>query len=312
METTLSTIAAIQATPCFMDLKASVQKACDLITDAARKNAKLVLFPEAFLPGYPDWIWVVPAGKGAMMKELHREMLEQSITIGDEHTQKLAKAAKQAKCTVAIGINERNGTTNGGSLFNTLLYISHEGEILGKHRKLVPTGGERMIWAQGDGSTLEAFDTPIGRIGGLICWENYMPLARYAMYASGVEIYLAPTWDYGDPWIATLHHIAREGRVFVIGCATVQKVSDIPDRFEFKSMYPPTKEWVNPGLSVIVGPNGKNLAGPVEKQEEILLASFDRGLLNATKWDLDVCGHYARPDVFDLRIDRAERPITRS
>jgi nitrilase len=182
--------------------------------------------------------------------------------------------------------------------------IGDDGTILGVHRKLVPTGGERLVWAPGDGASLRAFDTALGTIGGLICWENYMPLARFALYAAGVRIYLAPTWDYGDVWQATVRHIAKEGATFVISCCMPLRVADIPRRFPFRALYAKGKEWINPGQSCIVGPRGQVLAGPVEKKETLLLAELDDSLVAGAKWMLDVAGHYARPDVFEFAVRR--------
>ncbi len=175
-----------------------------------------------------------------------------------------------------MGVTERDTAASGASLYNTLLYFSPEGVLMGKHRKLVPTGGERLVWAQGDGSTLEVYDTPLGKIGGLICWENYMPLARYTMYAWGTQIYIAATWDRGEPWLSTLRHIAKEGRVYVIGCCIAMRQADIPDRFEYKGkFYSGSREWINEGDSAIVNPDGEFIAGPVRMKEEILYAEVD-------------------------------------
>ena len=183
---------------------------------------------------------------------------------------------------------------------------------MGKHRKLVPTGGERLVWAQGDGSTLQVFDTPLGKIGGLICWENYMPLARYTMYAWGTQIYIAATWDRGEPWLSTLRHIAKEGRVYVVGCCIAMRLGDIPDQFEFKQkFYSPEREWINVGDSAIVSPEGDFIAGPVRMKEEILVAEVDPQQMRGPKWILDVAGHYARPDVFELTVNREARPMIR-
>jgi nitrilase len=183
------------------------------------------------------------------------------------------------------------------------LYIDAQGQILGKHRKLVPTGGERLVWAQGDGSTLQAYDTPLGKIGGLICWENYMPLARYAMYAWGTQIYIAATWDRGQPWLSTLRHIAKEGRVYVLGCCIAMRKDDIPDSFSFKQKYYANEEeWINIGDSAIVNPEGVFIAGPVRMKEEILYAELDPRQMGGPRWMLDVAGHYGRPDVFELTV----------
>jgi nitrilase len=207
-------------------------------------------------------------------------------------------------------MSERNAEASGGSLYNTLLYIDADGQILGKHRKMVPTGPERMIWAQGDGSMLNVYNTPFGKISGLICFENYMPLARYALYAWGTQIYIAATVARGDDWLATLRHIAIEGRVFVIGCGIVERKSDIPDRYAFKQTYEPDiDEWINVGDSAIVNPEGEFIAGPMREQEGILYAEIDPVQMQAAKWDLDVAGHYARPDVFQLTVRTGLQPM---
>ena len=203
-----------------------------------------------------------------------------------------------------MGINERNKEASNASLYNSMLYIDESGKILGKHRKLIPTSAERTVWSQGDGSTLETYDTSAGNLGGLICWENYMPLARNAMYIQGTQVYAAPTWDHGSIWTATLQHIAKEGGVFVIGCCMPLHIKDIPDHYEFKSLYPKDTEWINPGDSCILAPNGKIMAGPVKEKEEILYAEVDLKQIIASKRSLDVAGHYARPDVFHFSVDQ--------
>src|SRR5690349_12689377 len=243
-------VAAAQATPVFLDRAATLEKACDLIAEAGQAGARLVVFTEAFIPTYPDWVWAVPAGEEGVLNELYAELLDQAVTIPDDTTDALCRAARQAGIYVVIGMSERNADASSASLYNTLLYIDARGEILGKHRKLVPTGGERLVWAQGDGSTLDVYDTPFGRLSGLICWENYMPLARYALYAWGVQIYVAATWDHGEPWLSTLRHIAKEGRLFVIGCGMPMRTADIPARFAFKQrFYAQAEEWINTGDS---------------------------------------------------------------
>jgi len=211
-----------------------------------------------------------------------------------------------------VGVIERDSTYSGGTLFCTLLYFGPDGALLGKHRKLKPTAAERLIWGEGDGSTLTVVDTPFGRVGGLICWENYMPLARYALFAWGVELYAAPTWDHGEPWTSTLRHVAKEGRCVVIGCCSPMHRDDLPDRLSFKQEFlPPGIEWINTGDSAIVDPDGKFLVEPVHEREEILLAEIDPATLRGPRYQLDVAGHYARPDVFDLTVYRRPRPMVR-
>ncbi len=297
-------VAAAQATPVFLDRKRTLEKACDLIADAARRGARLVVFPEAFVPAYPDWVWVVPPGDKPTLDVLYAELLANAVSVPDAATAALCRVAKKARIHVAIGISERNAAASGASLYNSLLMIGDDGTVLGVHRKLVPTGGERLVWAPGDGASLRTFDTTLGTVGGLICWENYMPLARFALYSAGVRIYLAPTWDYGDVWQATVRHIAKEGATFVISCCMPLRVADIPKRYGFRSHYASGKDWINPGQSCIVGPRGQLLAGPVEKKEALLLAELDESLVAGAKWMLDVAGHYARPDVFDFAVRR--------
>jgi nitrilase len=305
-------VAAVQATPVFLDREATIEKACGLIATTGKEEARLIVFPEAFIPTYPEWVWGIPSGEQGLLNGLYAELLTNAVTIPSGATDRLCKAAKLANTFVVMGMNERNVEASGASLYNTLLYIDAQGEILGKHRRLVPTGGERLIWAQGDGSTLQAYDTPLGKLGGLICWEIYMPLARYAMYARGTQIYVAATWDRGQPWLSTLRHIAKEGRVYVIGCCIAMRKDDIPDSYSMKQKYyAEMDEWINIGDSAIVNPEGEFIAGPVRKQEVILYSEIDPRMVQGPKWMLDVAGHYARPDVFQLTVHTDVRSMIR-
>ena len=296
-------VAAVQAAPVFLDREATVDKACALIAEAAGQGAELVAFPEAFVAGYPDWVWRTPAWHDA---ELARWLSASAVEVPSAATGQLAQAAAAARAYVAIGVNERAG----GTLYNTLLYFTPDGELAGRHRKLVPTGGERTIWGMGDGSGLDVVATPFGVIGGLICWENYMPLARAAMYAREVAIYLAPTWDNSDTWQATLRHIAKEGRVYVIGVAPLLHGGDVPAGLRGE-LYAEQGDWMSRGRSAIVAPGGELLAGPVAGRAEILYAKIDLAEVQASRREFDPVGHYARPDVFSLTVDtRPRAPVT--
>ncbi len=303
-------IAAVQACPVYMDQRATVAKACDLIAEVGVAGGELAVFPEAFLPGYPLWVWFIPPGHTHPLRELYAELVANAVTVPSDATEQLCQAAKEAGVAVAMGINEVNAEASGTTVYNTLLYIGPDGTILGKHRKLIPTGGERLVWGMGDGSDLEVYELPFGRLGGLLCWENYMPLARYAMSVWGTEIFVAPTWDRGEPWLSTMRHVAKEGRCYVVGCCTPMHKDDVPDRLTFKEKYLESVEgWINPGESVIVDPDGKFVSGPASQEETILYAELDRSKITGPRWQLDVAGHYARPDLFELIIHRKPKPL---
>jgi nitrilase len=304
-------VASVQATPVFLDLEATVEKACSLIAEAGAKGARLAVFPEGFIPAYPLWAWFVPAGETRMLRDLYAELHANAVTVPDATTERLGRAAREAGTAVVMGVNERNAEASGSTLYNTLLFIGPDGRLLGKHRKLVPTAGERLIHAQGDGSTLRVHHLGFARLSGLVCWENYMPLARYALWAQGAQIHVAPTWDRGEPWISTLRHIAKEGRVFVLGSCSPVRRDSIPDRHAFKQRFLPEAEWINPGDSAIVDPDGKFLAEPVRNRESILYAEIDPAAMIGPRWQLDVAGHYGRPDVFDFAVRRDDRAMMR-
>lgn len=302
-------VAAVQAAPVFLDRDATLDKACRLIAEAGAAGAKLAVFPECFVPGYPFWVWFIPAGDTHPLRDLYGELLENAVDVPGPATERLCAAARDAGVAVAMGVNERNRDASGTTLFNTLVYIGRDGTLLGKHRKLVPTSGERLVHGMGDGSTLDVVDLGFARLGGLICWEHYMPLARQAMWAHGAQIHAAPTWDRGEPWLSTLRHTAKEGRVYVIGCGSAVHRDDIPDRLDLKEKYlPPGVEWVNPGGSAIVDPDGKYVVEPVIGQETTLYGEIDPKQLRGPRFQLDVAGHYARPDIFQLIVDRRPRP----
>jgi nitrilase len=295
----------VQAAPILFDRDASIEKACQLIREVAAENVELVLFPEAFIPAYPRGLsfGMVVGSRKPEGRDLWQRYWDNSVQIPSPATDKLGDAVREAGVYLAMGIIERDTEFSGGTLYCTTLYFSPEGEIIGKHRKLKPTGSERLIWGEGDGSTLTVLETELGKIGGLICWENYMPLARMAMYGKGVELYLAPTADSRDTWQATMQHIACEGRCFVLGC----------NQFVTKDMYPTDlqkhaelaeqPEIMSRGGSVIISPLGEIIAGPLYDQEGILYAELDLEEVVRSKVDFDVVGHYARPDVFQLLIN---------
>lgn len=295
-------VAAAQFTPVYLNRGETIDKACEIINRAGAAGAGLVLFPEVFVPGYPDWTWVVPNHNGPVLNDLYSRLLDNSVSIPDESTDRLCNAAREAGVVVVMGVHERNSEASNASLFNTLLFIDQEGNILGKRRKLMPTGAERLIWGQGDGATFQSFDSSAGRLGGLICWENYMPLARQAMFNSGIQVLLAPTWDKSENWRLSMRHIAREGGVFVVSCCMALRTDDIPEELGFRSFYPGDREWINVGNSCVINPKGEIIAGPLEAGEGLVIADIDLDEVKAAKRMFDVAGHYARPDVFELSV----------
>lgn len=302
--------AVVQAAPVLFDREASVRKTCQLVAQAAAQDAQLILFPEAFIPAYPRGL-----GFGAVVgsrSEAGRRTWERywanSVDVPGPATQALGTAAREAGAYLVIGVVERDTQFSRGTLYCTLLYFGPEGRLLGKHRKLKPTAAERLIWGEGDGSTLTVLDTELGRMGGLICWENYMPLARMAMYSKGVELYLAPTADARDSWQATLRHIACEGRCFVLGCNQFVTKDMVPGDLEGIADLEDAPQVLCRGGSAIVSPLGEFVSGPLYDEEGILVADLDLAEVARGKFDLDVVGHYARPDVFQLIIREQPTP----
>jgi nitrilase len=301
-----SRVAVVQAASVAFDGKRSLAKALDLIRDASKKGAALVLFPEAFLSGYPRGLdfGAVVGSRSQAGRDDFRRYWESAVDVPGPTVAALGKAARANKVFLVMGAVERDR----GTLYCSVLFFAPDGTFLGKHRKLMPTASERLIWGFGDGSTLPVFDTPLGRAGAVICWENYMPLLRMYMYSQGIEIYCAPTADHRETWIATMQHIAVEGRCFVLGCNQFNRRRDFPK--DFRSSFGDDPETVlSRGGSCIVDPFGKFLAGPDFRDETILVADLDRGQLPRAKFDFDAVGHYSRPDIFRLVVDKQPKPV---
>jgi len=304
-------VAVVQAAPFLFDKEKTVEKACDLIEEVSEEGAELILFPEAFIPAYPRGLDFgakvgINEKKG---RNLWQRYYENSVQIPGEITERLAETVLEKEVFLAMGVIEKEVEKRGGTLYCTVIYFGPDGEIKGKHRKLKPTGAERVIWGEGDGSTLDVIETDFGKVGGLICWENYMPLARTAMYDKGVEIYLAPTAATEDVWQSTLKHIAYEGRCFVLGC----------NQYITRDMYPDyalegfkfDREVICRGGSAIISPMGKAIEGPLYGEEGILYADLDLEEICKSRFDFDVVGHYSRPDVFELKVNEEKQENVR-
>ena len=293
-------VGVVQATPVLFDLGESLEKARDLVSDYATLGCNFLLFPEVFLPGYPRGLTFgsVVGSRSEEGREQWSEYYQNSLEVPGEQTEILGRIARDSKVFLVIGVSERDHTN--GSLYCTLLYFSPRGELLGKHRKIKPTGTERVIWGEGCGDSLTTVKTNFGIIGGLICWENYMPLARAAMYEKGIDLYLAPTADARDTWISTLVHIACEGRCFVLGCNQFVKAGDFPEEYKLPTNNP--EDILCRGGSVIISPLGKIIEGPMFDQEGVLIAELDSKELVKSRLDFDPAGHYSRPDIFELKV----------
>lgn len=293
-------VGVVQATPALFDIEKTVAIVIDWIDKGAKEGCELLLFPESFIPCYPrglDFNAVV-GRRTAKSRNLWLEYWENSIEISSPYINQIGEAIRKVGIFVGLGVTERESI--GGSLHCVLLYFDKQGTLIGKHRKLKPTGLERYVWAESDGSTLVSFDTEVGKIGGLICWENYMPLARMAMYQRGIEIYLAPTADSRESWQSTMQHIALEGRCFVLACNQFVRKSDYPESYQ--EVLADEPDIMSTGGSVIISPLGEILAGPLWNAEGLLTAELDFSTLAKSKLDFDVVGHYSRNDVFKLEV----------
>ncbi len=305
----LHKIAVIQKPPVLLDLEATMARAVASIDEVAKAGAELAVFPEAFLPGYPTWVWrLKPGGDMALSGEIHDRLRDNAVDIEAGSLAPIAEAAREHRITVVCGMNEIDRHYSGSTLFNTVVVIGPDGRLLNRHRKLMPTNPERMVWGMGDASGLRVVDTPVGRIGCLLCWENYMPLARFALYAQNLEVLIAPTWDCGEGWLASMRHIAREGGCWVVSLATAMHSRDIPDDFPQRDKLFGTDEWLCDGDAVVFEPFGGPVAGPLHQKQEVLYAEIDPARAAHARRSFDVAGHYARPDIFQLNVNRAAMP----
>ena len=302
-------VAAVQAAACPFDTNRAVEMVCSMTAEAAKEGSRLILFPEAYVGGYP-WglaFGTAVGGRSEVGRRVFGRYWESAIDVPGPEVERMCQVAGDFGVWLCVGVIERDSTYSTGTLFCTLLYFGPNGELLGKHRKLKPTAAERLIWGEGDGSTLTTVETDFGRVGGLICWENYMPLARMTMYGKGVKIYLAPTADSRDRWQSTLQHIALEGRCFVLGCNQYVTRDMYPKDLAIADELDVWPETLSAGGTAIYGPLGEVLGEPLWDQAGIVYADLDMRSIHRSRFDFDVTGHYARPDVFRLIVDESPK-----
>lgn len=297
-------IAVIQMPPVLLNREATLDRAKDLVEEAADSGAELVVFPEAFIAGYPSWIWRLrPGTDGKLGQELHTSLWRSAMEIGRGDLSGLQQTARKHGIIIVCGMNEKNRSPSLGTLYNTAVVIDEQGELIHRHRKLMPTNPERMVWGLGDARGLKTVTTSAGVIGCLICWENYMPLARYALYEQGLEVLVAPTYDSGAAWLESMGHIAREGRCWVISAGVALHAADIPgDMPGHDELFAGCDGWINAGDSTVFAPDGSRVAGPMHEQHGILYADIDIEQVYTARKAFDVCGHYSRPDIFSLHL----------
>jgi nitrilase len=300
-------VACVQVEPVVLDREATLAKLESVAAEAAGNGAELVVFPETFVPVYPSSCWAKAfAGwQDPRAKETFARLARESVAVGSPAERRLGATAKQHGIWLVTGVNEVE-PERAGTIYNTLLFHAPDGSLALHHRKLVPTNHERLVWGQGDGRGLTTVETGFGRLGGLICWENYMPLARFALYEAGVELYVASTADDGDAWQATLVHLARESRAFVIAPCHFQRESAYPDDFPLRAEIEGAGT-IGRGGSAILSPAGEYLAGPLYDEEGILYAELDPDVVLAERQRFDPVGHYHRPDVLQLAVSPSAR-----
>lgn len=312
-------VAIVQKPPVMLDRDGTVKRTLEYIEEVADEDANLAVFPETYIPGYPFWAWLVhPYRDFGIRNEIYGRLVSNSVDIGRGDLEPIQQAAASNHLQIMIGMNE-NSPDSKTSLYNSLVTIGADGSILNVHRKLVPTYVERNVWAPGDGAGLRVVETDLGRIGGLICWENLMPVARYSLYAQGLDIYVVSTWDSGDASVATMRHIARESRSWVVSSGFALHEDDVPADFPGRETLLGAEGeradesvlfedgWVNDGDSLVVSPSGQLVVGPLRREYGILYADLDTEVSRQQSWYMDTAGHYNRPDVFNVKVDRTRR-----
>jgi predicted amidohydrolase len=297
------TVAVAQPTPVAFDLAGSVGKACQWIAEAGRRGARLVAFPETWITVYPLWCDAGTFGKWdhAPSKKLHARFAKHCLTIPSKETDALGRAAREAQCAVVLGANELD---RSGSLYNTLLFISEQGEILGRHRKLVPTFGERLVWGYGDASGLRTHEMSGARVGGLVCWEHWMPLPRHVLHSEGEQVHVAAWPHTNETYLMASRHYAFEGRSFVLVAACFMAKAALPADFELAEDFAAAPDVLLRGGSAIVAPNAGFVVEPVYGKEDLLTAELDLDRIAEEKLALDTGGHYSRPDLFEVKVNR--------
>lgn len=301
-------VAAVQAAPVFLDRDATVEKGCALIAEVAAAGARLAVFPETWIPGYPVWTNADSRWNYGPSKKLYGLLYRNAVEVPGPAVDRLREAARRNGIAVVMGINERIAT---GTLYNSMLFIERDGTLLGVHRKLVPTYHERMVWGRGDGSTLSVYDSSVGRLGGLVCWEHWMPLARYALYAQGEQVHAAVWPSAPETFLLSCRAMAFEGRSYVVAAASYFTKSMLPVGFPLAKEMEQLSEHLCLGGSAVIGPDARFIAGPVYDCETIVYADIDLNRIAEEKELLDVAGHYSRPDVFNLSLNRRPmQPLT--
>ena len=313
MKERIARVAVVQSAPVLFDKQSAMDKIAISSKKAAEQGAKIIVFPEVFVSGYPRGLYFGTrvGSRNVSGRQDWERYWSSAIEVPGQETDLLGELAIELDVYLVIGVVERDRDFSRGTLYNSMVYIGPDGSVLGKHRKLVPTGSERLLWGQGDGSTLTVINTPYGRIGGLICWENYMPLARTALYAQGIDIFITPTADARDTWQSTLRHIACEGRCFVVSCNQYATKASYPADLACYDDIRDQPDILSRGGSAIVDPLGEYIVEPLYNEEGILLASLDLSLVTQSRYDFDVVGHYSRPDVFQLTVNKKKQRIVR-
>ncbi len=302
-------VAAVQQPSVFLDKNGCLERAVEIIEQAASEKINLIVFPEGWLPGYPLFVWgMIPTNNTGEFDQLYRRQYSNSIDLSKNQLAPVCEAAREHGVVVVMCINECAGELSTGTIYNTVVTIDATGDILNVHRKVMPTNAERTVWGFGDGRGLNVVDTAVGRVGVLLCWENFMPLARAAIYAQNVEIYCAPTADHRENWLASMQHIGREASAFVIGVGPVLEDSDIPPDLPSRDSISPTPgEWLMPGNGIICSPVGEIIAGPMRQEKGFLKADINLEDIPAARRTFDVTGHYSRPDIYKLEVTRQPR-----